>query len=102
MDGSGYPDGLVGDAIPIEARIIAVADVFDALTSVRSYRDAWSVTRALTEIDAEAGTRLDPACVAALHRVLDRERQRDSDVRRERMRRTAEPHATLAARSMAD
>ena len=71
LDGSGYPDGLAGEAIPLEARIIAVADVFDALTSSRSYRDAWPRDRALAVIDAEAGTKLDPQCVRALHRVLN-------------------------------
>jgi HD-GYP domain-containing protein (c-di-GMP phosphodiesterase class II) len=102
LDGTGYPDGLAGEEIPLEARIIAVADVFDALTSVRSYRDAWSVPRALAEIDAEAGSRLDPICVAALHRALDRERQQGSNVQRDRVWRTPEPQPGLAARSMAD
>jgi HD-GYP domain-containing protein (c-di-GMP phosphodiesterase class II) len=102
MDGTGYPDGLAGEEIPLEARIIAVADVFDALTSVRSYRDAWSVPRALAEIDAQAGSRLDPTCVAALHRVLERERQQDSNAQRDRVWRTPEPHVSIAARSMAD
>jgi HD-GYP domain-containing protein (c-di-GMP phosphodiesterase class II) len=72
LDGSGYPDGLAGDAIPLDARIIAVADVFDALTSPRAYRDAWPRERALELIDQEAGAKLDPRCVAALHRVLQR------------------------------
>lgn len=70
LDGSGYPDGLAGEAIPLAARIIAVADVFDALTSPRPYRGPWSQERALAEIDAEAGARLDPAVVTALHVVL--------------------------------
>lgn len=73
LDGSGYPDGLVGDAIPLDARIIAVADVYDALTSPRSYRAAWSSARALATIDADAGPRLDARCVAALHRLLQEE-----------------------------
>ena len=70
LDGSGYPDGLRGAAIPLQARIIAVADVFDALTSHRPYRTAWPAERALAIIDQEAGSKLDPSCVAALHRVL--------------------------------
>ncbi|HET7035342.1 MAG TPA: HD domain-containing phosphohydrolase [Thermomicrobiaceae bacterium] len=70
LDGSGYPDGLRGEAIPLQARIIAVADVFDALTSHRPYRTAWPVERALAIIDQDAGSKLDPGCVAALHRVL--------------------------------
>ena len=70
LDGSGYPDGLAGDAIPLDARIIAVADVFDALTSSRSYRAAWSREQALVTIEAEAGVTLDARCVTALHGVL--------------------------------
>ena len=71
LDGSGYPDGLVGGQIPLDARIIAVADVFDALTSARSYRDAWPRERALAHLDEEARARkLDPRCVLALHRAL--------------------------------
>jgi HD-GYP domain-containing protein (c-di-GMP phosphodiesterase class II) len=72
LDGSGYPDGLRGEAIPLEARIIAVADVYDALTSRRPYRDAWSPAQALATVEAEAGTKLDARCVAALRRVLAR------------------------------
>ena len=74
LDGSGYPDGLVGEQIPLEARIIAVADVFDALTSLRPYRPAWSRDRALAVLDEQAGTKLDAACVHALHTVLERRR----------------------------
>lgn len=70
MDGSGYPDGLHGESIPLEARIIAVADVYDALTSLRPYRDAATIDQALRIIGGEAGTRLDSACVAALRQVL--------------------------------
>jgi putative nucleotidyltransferase with HDIG domain len=72
LDGSGYPDGLAGDAIPLDARIIAVADVYDALTAARTYRDAWTPARALRAIDADAGIKLDARCVAALHRALER------------------------------
>lgn len=70
LDGSGYPDGLAGDAIPLEARIIAVADVYDALTSHRPYRAAWPPERALALIESEAGNKLDAACVRALHAAL--------------------------------
>ncbi len=70
LDGSGYPDGLRGDAIPQEARIIAVADVYDALTSRRAYRDALPAAIALALIEADAG--LDARCVAALPAVLVR------------------------------
>lgn len=69
-DGTGYPNGLAGEAIPLAARIVAVADVFDALTSKRPYKEAWSVDRALETIDASSGQRFDPAVVAALRRRL--------------------------------
>jgi HD-GYP domain-containing protein (c-di-GMP phosphodiesterase class II) len=70
LDGSGYPAGLRGDAIPLEARIVTVADIFDALTSGRRYKDAWSLDSALGEMDAMAAAgRLDADCVAALHQV---------------------------------
>jgi len=70
LDGSGYPDGLKGNAIPLDARIIAVADVFDALTSARPYRGPWTSERAFQILDEEAGSKLDVDCVAALRRVL--------------------------------
>lgn len=70
LDGSGYPDGLKGDEIPLDARIIAVADVFDALTSARPYRGPWSSQHAFQILDEEAGVTLDAECVSALHRVL--------------------------------
>jgi HD-GYP domain-containing protein (c-di-GMP phosphodiesterase class II) len=72
LDGSGYPDGLVGDAIPLEARIIAVADIYDALTASRTYRDAWAPAQALAAIDADAGIKLDEHCIMALHSALAR------------------------------
>lgn len=70
LDGTGYPDGLRGDQIPMVARIIAVADVYDALTSMRPYRAAWSREQALELLDQEAGHQFDPACVGALRRAL--------------------------------
>ena len=63
-DGSGYPNGLVGEAIPIEGRIVALADVFDALTSARPYKQAWSNDDALAYIKSAAGKHFDPAVVA--------------------------------------
>lgn len=66
LDGSGYPYGRSGDQIPIEARIAAVADVFDALTSVRPYKRAWTNEEALGLLSKEAGTKFDADCVAAL------------------------------------
>lgn len=70
FDGSGYPYGTKGDAIPIAGRICALSDVFDALTSVRPYKEAWTVEDAATHIESRAGTHFDPALVAAFHRVL--------------------------------
>jgi putative nucleotidyltransferase with HDIG domain len=69
-DGKGYPDGLAGADIPVQARMAAVADVWDALTSDRAYRPAWSAQRALDHIVAGAGTQFDPACVEAFLAVL--------------------------------
>lgn len=71
-DGSGYPHALVGTAIPLAARIVALADVFDALTSRRPYKEAWPVDRALEAIRADSGRHFDPAVVAALERALPR------------------------------
>jgi putative nucleotidyltransferase with HDIG domain len=65
FDGRGYPDGLAGGEIPIGARIVAVADTFDAVTSVRPYRPPLTHPEALELIEAEAGAQLDPAVVAA-------------------------------------
>jgi len=64
-DGKGYPKGLSGNAIPLEGRITAVADVFDALCSERPYKPAWPLSEAYAEIVRSAGTHFDPACVAA-------------------------------------
>lgn len=72
FDGSGYPAGLSGDAIPLAARIIAVADVLDALTSKRPYKEAWPMEKALETINNDSGKHFDPAVVAALHRSLPR------------------------------
>lgn len=62
-DGQGYPHGLAGEAIPLAGRIVAVADVFDALTHERSYKEAWPVTRAANEITRMSGLHLDPNVV---------------------------------------
>lgn len=66
FDGSGYPDGLKGEDIPLEARIVAVADVFDALISRRPYKPAWEVDAALEYLSAQRGRLFDPRCVDAL------------------------------------
>ena len=65
FDGSGYPQGLKGEIIPLEARIVAVADVFDALTSTRPYKKSWSNEEAFAHLDAHKGKHFDPRCVAA-------------------------------------
>lgn len=67
-DGSGYPRGLARDDIPLEARIVAVADVFEALCSERPYKRAWSVDAAHAEVCASSGSHFDPDCVAAFVR----------------------------------
>ena len=72
FDGSGYPLGLQGAAIPLSARIIAVADVFDALTSKRPYKEAWPLDKALATIRQDAGSHFDPEVVAAFDRALPR------------------------------
>src|SRR5215210_2596165 len=74
LDGSGYPRRMSGPSITVDARILAVCDVYDALISTRVYRDAWTHDRAITLLHEEAGTKLDRRCVAALERVLARER----------------------------
>jgi two-component system cell cycle response regulator len=65
FDGGGYPDGLAGEDIPLVARIVAVCDAFDAMTSTRPYRPALSVDEALAELRRCAGTQFDPAVVSA-------------------------------------
>ena len=69
-DGSGYPDGLAGEQIPLGARIIAVCDAFDAMVSDRPYRGGRSAADALAELRANAGTQFDPAVVEAFEEAL--------------------------------
>ncbi len=71
-DGGGYPDGLKGEEIPLSARILCVADFYDALTSTRSYRAAYTAEDALRLLDEEAGRLLDPALCTAFKRALAR------------------------------
>jgi HD-GYP domain-containing protein (c-di-GMP phosphodiesterase class II) len=68
VDGSGYPAGMKGDAIPLESRIVTVADVFDALTSRRPYKPAWSNARAFAHLTEHAGRKFDADCVDVLER----------------------------------
>lgn len=69
-DGSGYPNGLKGEEIPIFARIVAIADVFDALTSARPYKKAWTVEAALQMIDEGAGRHFDPGLMRPFKAAL--------------------------------
>ena len=75
LDGSGYPNGLRGDEIDLQTRLLACCDVYDALCSTRVYRDAWSQEQALDLLRTEAGQSLDADCVAALERVLQQQPQ---------------------------
>jgi HD-GYP domain-containing protein (c-di-GMP phosphodiesterase class II) len=77
FDGSGYPDGLRGDAIPLSARIFAVADSFDAMTSDRPYRGSIGIERALAEIRGGSGTQFDPEIVRVFVDMIDRGAERD-------------------------
>ncbi|OJX80971.1 HD domain-containing phosphohydrolase [Magnetospirillum sp. 64-120] len=70
-DGSGYPNGLAGEAIPLTGRVVAVADVFDALTSERPYKLAWTVEKARDFLVEGKGTHFDPACVDAFVAAWD-------------------------------
>ncbi|CAG0967236.1 partial Cyclic di-GMP phosphodiesterase response regulator RpfG, partial [Anaerolineae bacterium] len=84
FDGSGYPRGLAGENIPLYGRIVAVADVFDALTSARPYKLAWEVDRALDFLREGRGSHFDPACVDAFLQDMDavlsiKDRYRDEE-----------------------
>jgi len=70
-DGSGYPDGLAAEAIPIEARIVTCCDAFSAMTTTRSYRKAMPLATALAELRACAGTQFDPVVAAALSEIVE-------------------------------
>ncbi|MEY4754596.1 MAG: hypothetical protein RJA44_2271, partial [Pseudomonadota bacterium] len=84
-DGSGYPRGLVGEQIPLFGRIVAVADVYDALTSARPYKPAWSVEKARQLLVDGRGSHFDPVCVDAFFSDWDevleiQNRYRDDEV----------------------
>ncbi len=72
FDGSGYPKGLKANDIPLSARIVAVADVFDALTSRRPYKEPWPVEKAIAQIQSMAGTHFDPAVVNCMNTLLEK------------------------------
>jgi putative two-component system response regulator len=69
FDGTGYPYGLCGHGIPLEGRIVAVADVFDALTHERPYKKAWTASEAVREIENQSGRQFDPEVVAAFSKL---------------------------------
>jgi HD-GYP domain-containing protein (c-di-GMP phosphodiesterase class II) len=69
-DGTGYPDGLVGEQIPIESAIVSCCDAFNAMTTDRSYRTAMSLDEAIDELRRNAGTQFSPAVVEALFDIL--------------------------------
>ena len=71
FDGSGYPDGLAGEEIPIEARIVTCCDAFSAMTTTRSYRKAMSTEAAIAELRRCAGTQFDPQVVGALVELVE-------------------------------
>ena len=79
-DGRGYPDGLEGERIPLESRIIFCCDAFNAITTTRPYRAARSPEEALTELGSNAGSQFDPQVVAALTAVVERDLARSSSV----------------------
>ncbi|WP_037066649.1 response regulator [Allorhizobium undicola] len=90
-DGQGYPNRLAGEAIPLPGRIVCLADNFDALTTERPYKAAWSYDRTVEHILSRSGSQFDPACVAAFERALptirdimenDRREQAEEAVRR--------------------
>ena len=89
-DGSGYPDGLQGQSIPQSARIVALADVFDALSMKRPYKPAWPIDKIMAHIQADAGKHFDPDLVAAFTRSLPeileiQRRWADADIKTEHL-----------------
>lgn len=79
FDGKGYPNGLKGEEIPLIARVVAVADVFDALVSARPYKQAWGSDEAVAYIQQQAGTHLDPECVDAFLQRIETIKQIHAD-----------------------
>ena len=70
-DGKGYPDGIAGDEIPLEARIIAIADAYDAMSSRRSYRDVLPQLQIYSEVQKGKGTQFDPAFAEIMLSMID-------------------------------
>ena len=84
LDGLGYPNGLSGDALDLDTRILAVCDVYDALISSRVYRPPWTHQEAMSLLREQVGTAFDARCVNALAEVLDREAGREDELARAR------------------
>jgi response regulator RpfG family c-di-GMP phosphodiesterase len=82
-DGTGYPHGLAGAAIPLHGRIVAAADVFDALTSERPYKKAWDMDKAAAFLRGQSGLHFDPGCVDAFFQVWDQVRHVSTSYRDE-------------------
>jgi HD-GYP domain-containing protein (c-di-GMP phosphodiesterase class II) len=99
LDGSGYPYGLIGSQIPESARVVAVADAFDAMTSTRSYSRARPVTAALKELQRCAGAQFDPRMVEALVRSLGRYGWHPAVTADEDRARTPAPAPPVSSRS---
>lgn len=101
-DGSGYPNGLKGNAIPVSGRLVALADVFDALTHARPYKPAWKLERAIDEIARLAGSQFDPRIVAAFQELdheelVGRSEPAASGGRSKRVRRARPPTHAIGA-----
>lgn len=94
-DGQGYPNRLSGDTIPISGRIVCIADNFDALTTERPYKSAWSYDKTVEHILGRAGTQFDPDCVAAFERALPTIREIMETDRREQAQEAALRAAAL-------
>jgi HD-GYP domain-containing protein (c-di-GMP phosphodiesterase class II) len=104
FDGGGYPDGLAGEQISLAARIVAVVDVWDALTSDRAYRAAWPPDRALRHLEAGRGSHFDPHCLDAFLSLMAERGHRPGHQAGHRAVAAAaadachdQPHAPLAA-----
>ena len=95
-DGQGYPNRLAGSAIPVSGRVVCIADNFDALTTERPYKPAWSFEKTVEHIIGRSGTQFDPDCVAAFERALPKIKAIMDNDRREQLE---EAERTLAALS---
>jgi two-component system response regulator RpfG len=79
FDGTGYPNCIVGKDIPLVARIVSVADVYDALTSPRPYKEAWTTDDSKDYLETNSGTQFDPLCVEAFFEKIDKIDEIQSD-----------------------